>query len=302
MLRKGDLVLLSKAEHHANIVPWHILAEEYGVIVRFVELNNDGTIDYGDLEKKLPEAKVVSLTGASNVTGEILDIKRVSGLIQSLSVRPLFILDGSQRFPHLLTNVKESGIDIFIGTGHKVMGDTGIGFFYARKELLKQMVPAFCGGGAINTVTQDGYVPAGLPFRFEPGTPHIAGAVSLLASLEYIEGIGGFSVIEEYERELTEYALNRVKSLPEDIMYIGSQEAKDKLGVFSFTFKNHHPNDIAEMLADVGICVRSGHHCTEPLHQSLGIPGSLRMSLYLYNTKEDIDAFFDKLIQFTTQS
>lgn len=295
ILQKGDTVLLSKADHHANIVPWQIIAEEHGIDIEWVNLHADGTLDYADLEKKAPHAKVVSITGASNVTGEILDTEKVAKILSQCKEKPLLIVDGSQRFPHLWTNVEQYGIDIFVGTGHKVMSDTGIGFFYARRDLLKAMIPAFCGGWAINHVSLDGYEPAGLPFRHEPGTPHIVWAVSLLAALEYIESISGYTQIEAYEQALVSYALEKVNELPSSVHLIGSKDASHRLGVFSFSFDTLHPNDVAEMLADDGICVRSGHHCAEPLHESLGIRGSLRMSLYIYNTKEDIDRFFEVL-------
>ncbi|MBP6981635.1 aminotransferase class V-fold PLP-dependent enzyme [Candidatus Gracilibacteria bacterium] len=296
LLKKGDIVLLSRAEHHANIVPWQILVEEYGIVIEWVDLHGDGTIDYDSLNKKLPLAKVLSITGASNVTGELLDLDRVKMIFNTLSTKPFFILDGSQRFPHMATDVVKYGIDFFIATGHKIMADTGIGFFYGRKDILQKMSPAFCGGGAINSVTSEGYEPAGLPFRHEPGTPHIVGAVSLLAALEYIDSIGGYGVIEKYERELVEYALNRFQEsgmYEKGIRLIGSKNPDHRLGVFAFTFADHHPNDIAEILADAGICVRAGHHCTDPLHQTLGIRGSLRASLYIYNTREDVDTFID---------
>lgn len=296
LLQKGDIVLLSKVDHHANIVPWQILAEEYGIIIDWVELYSDGTINYDSLREKLPQAKVLSITGASNVTGEVLDLDRVKAIFDILPVKPFFILDGSQRFPHMETDVVKYSIDFYLGTGHKVMSDTGIGFFYGRKELLKTMNPAFCGGGAINSVSLDGYEPAWLPFRHEPGTPHIAGAVSLLAALEYIDSIWGFDFIEKYEQELTEYMLEQVKKLPASVKLIGSYEGKNRLWVFAFTFEDHHPNDVAEILADNNICVRSGHHCTDPLHTSLGIPASLRASFYIYNTKGDIDRFIETLL------
>lgn len=295
ILRKWDTVLLSKADHHANIVPWQIIAEEYGVVIEWVNLYENGTIDYEDFVRKVSKVNVVSLTGASNVTGEVLDIEEVSTILWRLSHKPLFILDGSQRFPHMETDVVKYGVDIFVGTGHKIMSDTGIGFFYANRDFLKKLVPAFCWGGAINHVSLEWYEPAGLPFRHEPGTPHIAGAVSLLAALDYIESIGGFEVVEKHERELVEYALTKIEELPEGIRLLGSYVPENRLWIFSFAFENNHPNDVAEMLADAEICVRSGHHCAEPLHESLGIRGSLRMSLYLYNTKADIDRFFEVL-------
>ena len=216
-------------------------------------------------------------------------------MFDELEKKPIFILDGSQRFPHMETDVARYGIDFFVATGHKVMSDTGIGFYYGRKELLQKMDPAFCGGGAINSVTIEGYDPAGLPFRHEPGTPHIAGAVSLLAALEYIDSIGGFTTIEKYEKELTEYALELFATLPLGIRIIGSKKSENRLGVFSFVFDSHHPHDIAELLADAGICVRAGHHCTDPLHASLGVGGSLRVSLYLYNTREDVERLVEKM-------
>ena len=294
-LKKWDVVLLSKADHHANIVPWQILAEEYWIIIDWIELNSDGTIDYGSLIEKIPSSKVLSITGTSNVTGEVLDLQRVKEIIGKQKNSPLWILDGSQRFPHMETNMALYGIDIFIATGHKVMSDTGIGFFAAKKELLQELVPAFCWGWAINSVTTLGYEPAGLPFRHEPGTPHIAGAVSLLASLQYIDSIGGFQSIEKYERELVEYVLTQIQNLPKWVRLLGSQLPVNRLWVFAFVFDAHHPNDIAEILADSNICVRSGHHCADPLHVSVGVRGSLRMSLYLYNTKWDIDRFFLEL-------
>jgi len=295
MLSKGDRVLLSKVEHHANIVPWQILAEEYGIVIEWVELNDDGTIDYDSLSQKLPHAKILSLTGASNVTGEILDLDRVKSMFDTLSTKPLFIVDGSQRFPHMATDVAKYGIDFYVWTGHKVMSDTGIGFFYGRKDILQKMSPAFCGGWAINSVSTEWYEAAWLPFRHEPGTPHIAGAVSLLASLHYIDSIGGYETIESYEKELTEYALERFASLPSGIRLLGSKKSENRLGVFSFVFEDRHPNDVAEQLADANICVRAWHHCTDPLHHSLGIWGSLRASFYIYNTREDVEKLVEIL-------
>lgn len=299
ILTQNDTVLLSKADHHANIVPWQIIANEYGVKIEWINLNSDGTIDYSDLESKISNAKVLSITGASNVTGEILDVQKVQNILEKLENKPLWIVDGSQRFPHLKTNVVDLGIDLFVWTGHKVMSDTGLGFFYGKKDLLKTLEPAFCGGGAINGVTTENYESAGLPFRHEPGTPHIAGAVSILKALEYIDSIGGYEQIEKYEKDLVEYALQKFSNLPSNIHLIGSKISENRLGVFAFYFDNHHPHDIAEILADNGICVRSGHHCAEPLHHELGIGASLRASLYIYNSIEDIDKFFEILVQNT---
>lgn len=261
----------------------------------FSDLHADGTINYDDLEAKIHDVKIVSLTGATNTTGEILDLEKVAKILDKCENRPYFVMDGSQRFPHMATDVKKFRIDIFVGTGHKVMTDTGFGFFYARKDLLKTLEPAFCGGGAINGVTIDGYEAAGLPFRHEPGTPHIAGAISLLAALDFIDSIGGFAEIEKYEKNLVAYALKKFANFSDEVILLGSKNTENRLGVFAFAFKNHHPHDIAEELADRGICVRSGHHCAEPLHHEMGIGASLRASFYIYNSTNDIDAFFDAM-------
>lgn len=300
ILKKGDVVLISKLEHHANIVPWQIVAEEHNIHIEWIEVQGDGTLDYEDLGRKIPNAKVLALTAASNVTGELVDLARVQSFLVPLMNRPLWVVDGSQRFPHMETDVRKYGIDIFFATGHKSMSDTGIGFFYARKDLLKNMLPAFCWGGAINHVGLQGYEPAWLPFRHEPGTPHVAGAVSLLAALEYIDSIGGFPKIEAYENELIEYALEKLHDAwfidgRHGVKLLGSFSSEHRLWVFSFVFENIHPHDVSEKLADKWICVRSGHHCTEPLHRALNIPASLRVSLYLYNAKKDIDILIAEL-------
>ncbi len=193
VLKKGDTILLSRLEHHANIVPWQIIAEEYGIRIEWIDITPEGRIDLDDLSKKItPNVKLISLSGASNVTGATLDIDAVNGVLRRYMMRkivdrPLLVIDGSQSFPHFQIDVTQYDIDFFIATGHKVMSDTGIGILYGKKQLLKSMLPAFCGGGAINTVSESSYEVAGLPYRFEPGTPHIAGAASLGAALAYIE-------------------------------------------------------------------------------------------------------------------
>lgn len=293
ILKKGDVILLSLLEHHANIVPWQILSEEYGVIIRWVNVTDDGRIDYEDLEKKLPWVRLVSLTAASNVTGAVTDIRKVKELLDALSDRPLFVIDASQWLPHFSLEVSKDGIDFLFATGHKVMSDTGIGILYGRKDLLRSISPALCGGGAINSVSEGWYEAAGLPYRFEPGTPHIVWAASLLAAFQYIESIWGYEVIEKYEQSIVEYALEKIRKLPPTIKLVGPKDSHLRLWVFSFVFENHHPRDIADALADVDICVRAGHHCTEPLHNHFGLPATLRMSTYLYTTKNDIDRFFD---------
>ncbi len=295
MLVKWDRVLLSVLDHHANIVPWQIIAEETGIIIDWIGVTPEGRLDLKDLESKVAFSRLVSLTAASNVTWAITDIAKIRDIVKKDDPHRIFVLDGSQAFPHFTVDVVDLDIDFFIATGHKVMSDTGIGILYGKKLLLQKMDPAISGWWSINSVTQEWYESAGLPYRFEPGTPHIAGAASVLAALGYIESIGWYPAIETYERSLVEYALSKIATLSHEIRLIGPKDATNRLGVFSFAFSNRHPTDVADMLAEKGICVRVWHHCTEPLHRYFGIQATLRMSLYIYNTKEDIDIFFDEL-------
>lgn len=296
-LKKGDKVLLSRAEHHANIVPWLIAKETMGIEVEFVGLDADFQLDFTDFETKLTEnVRVVSFTAASNVTGAVFDLARVRDIIRSKSSKCLFIVDGSQAVPHFRVNVQIFDIDYMVFTGHKLMSDTGLGIMYGKKHFLKALVPSIGGGGAINWVRENSFAPAGLPSRFEPGTPHIIGAGSLLRAIEFMESIGGYEEIERIEKNLVSYTLkkwqNFKKQFPE-VRLIGSEKEEGRIGVFSFVTDKMHISDLADAFADKGICVRAGHHCAEPLMQSQGISGSVRMSLYLYNTYTDIDRFFE---------
>lgn len=295
LLVKWDRILLSLLDHHANIVPWQIIAEEYGIEIDWIGVTEDGRIDSSDLERKITGAKLVTLTAASNVTGAVTDFATIRDIMSKAQTKPLLVVDASQALPHFSLDVVSSGIDFLFATGHKVFADTGIGMLYGRKDLLQKMLPALCWGGAINAVSTTGYEPAWLPYRYEPGTPHIIGAASLLAAFQYIESVGGYSVIEKYEKELTEYALEKIRLLPPGVRLIGPRESDYRVWVFSFAFDHHHPRDIADTLADAEICVRAGHHCTEPLHTSLGLPATLRMSLSIYNTRDDVDRFIEEL-------
>lgn len=292
-----DTIVLSVLDHHANIVPWQLIARALNLQIRWIGVTEDGRLDLTDLETKIQWAKLVAVTAASNVTGAITDIANIRDIVRKASWDDaILVIDASQALPHFAVDVVELDIDFLIATGHKMMSDTWLGILYGKKKYLQKLEPAFCWGGAINHVSVDGYEAAGLPYRHEPGTPHIAGAASLLAALEYIESIGGYSAIESYESDLIHYTLSKIATLPDTIWLIGPRDAHHRLWVFSFSLIWHHPSDIADSLADRGICVRVWHHCTEPLHHALGVPATLRMSLYIYNTRDDIDAFFDALI------
>jgi cysteine desulfurase / selenocysteine lyase len=302
MLVKWDRILLSVLDHHANIVPWQMIAEEYGMIIDWIAVTPEGRLDYASLESKVAGARLVAVTAASNVTGTIIDIANIRDIVKKDDSHKILVIDGSQSLPHFSVDVADLDIDFFIATGHKVMSDTGIGILYGKKALLQKLSPALCWGGSINFVTQEGYEPAGLPYRHEPGTPHIAWAASLLAALTYIDSIGWYTAIEAHERELVEYTLSKIATLPHEIRLIGPLDARDRLGIFAFAFSDRHPSDVADMLADKGICVRVWHHCTEPLHRYFWLDATLRMSLYIYNTKEDIDRFFEELMNIFPKS
>ena len=292
-LRTGDTVLLCVAEHHANVVPWHILREDIGINIEYVALRDDYTIDLDDLRAKYtPNVKVVSFTVVSNVTGAVTDLTPVRSIIGD---ETLFVVDATQAVPHRTFDVQAIGCDACFFTGHKMYSDTGIGVLYGRRDLMRALAPALGGGGAINWVREDAYMPAGLPYRYEPGTPHIIGAVSLLRAIEYIESIGGYATIMDRERTLMERMLRGFAEMGDDVRLIGSTDIMHRAGVFSFELPRVHATDVAEFLAHRDICVRSGLHCAEPLLGSLGLGPTVRASFGAYSDESDVDHFFEGL-------
>ncbi|NDK09961.1 aminotransferase class V-fold PLP-dependent enzyme [Candidatus Gracilibacteria bacterium] len=298
LLKAGDTVLLSIVEHHANVVPWLILKEDYGVNVEFVGVTDNFDLDYNDFRDKLTDkVKIVSLTHVSNTTGQIFDIENVSSLlaVRYGNNKPLFIVDASQSVPHFEVDVLKLGCDALFFTGHKIFADSGIGVLWAKETLLNVLNPIFSGGGAIESVSESGFTHSKkLPDKFEPGTPNLSGAVSLLRAFEYLDSIGGYRLLENHERELVHYSLEKFAGL-ESVKLIGSTASKNRVGVFTFVVEGIHSFDISDYLADNDICVRAGQHCAEPLMDFVGQKHSCRMSIQVYNTKEDIDAFFEVL-------
>lgn len=333
MLKKWDTVLVSIVEHHANVVPWLILKEEIGIEVDYVNVKEDYTLDMDDLKLKMsPQVKVVSLTHVSNVTGEIFSLKQVWEILDEVywkkdsetipsqaedrgspewqNTRPLFIVDGSQSIPHFQVNVTDIGCDFLFFTGHKVFADSGIGVLWGKKEILQNMQPGISWGGAIAKVTKESFIATGLPDRFEAGTPNVTGAASLLAAFEYIEKVGGYKKIEEIEYDLMKYTLEKFLQIwakfriqdtsnlnRGEIVIYGNNNFQSRVGVFSFEVVWVHSHDISEFLADKDICIRAGQHCAEPFLESLDISHTCRMSLHAYNTRDDIDRFFEALLE-----
>lgn len=289
-LKPWDKILVSIVEHHANLVPWLILKEEIGVEVEFILVDSDYNLDLADFDEKYDEnVKVIALTHVSNVTWQVFDLAEIG---KRKREDTLFVVDASQSVPHMKVDVKKLNCDALFFTWHKVMALSGIWVLWWKKDLLNELTPSFSWGWAIWEVTCGWYTSAWLPDKFEPGTPNVVWAVSLLKAFEYIEDIGWFEKIEEIEEELIEYFLEKVKDY-ENIEIIGSHKKKNRVWVFSIVLNNYHSNDVAEILAENGIAVRSGKHCAHPLFAKSWYPNSIRVSLYLYNTKKDIDKFFD---------
>lgn len=301
LLKKGDTVLISIAEHHANVVPWLILKEDYGINVDFIAVKDDYSLDLEDLRSKLNDSvKVVSLAHVSNTVWEIFALEEVWKILTeyaetSGNKKALFVVDGSQSVPHFAVDVKTLGCDAMFFTGHKIFADSGIWVFWAREDLLMTLKPIFSGGGAIWYVNKEDFTHSEkLPDKFEFGTPNLSGAVSMLAAFEYIESIGGYEKLEEIEHELVTYTLEKLTDFPE-VNLIGSKSASSRVWVFTFYIDGIHSFDISDYLAEHNICIRAGQHCAEPFMKHENVAHTCRMSLHIYNTREDIDIFFDTL-------
>jgi len=289
-LKKGDTVLLSIVEHHANIVPWLILKEEIWINVEFINVDSNYDLDFDDFEKKYDKSvKIISLTHVSNVTGQVFDLQRVGKLKREDTI---FIVDASQSVPHMKVDVQIIDCDFLFFTGHKVFADSGIGVLWWKEELFNEMECVFSGGWAIADVTQEWYKSCGLPDKYEPGTPNITWAVSLLKAFEYIDSIWGYTTIEQIEHNLVEYFLEKAKQY-KNFHIVWSIKPKNRVSVFWFVLDWHHSHDVAEVLAEKNIAVRSGKHCAQPLFKTYGHAHSVRASLYIYNTTEEIDKFFE---------
>jgi cysteine desulfurase/selenocysteine lyase len=287
-LRAGDVILLSKMEHHSNHVPWHILAAERGVALRYLDVTPDGLLDLSNLNEMLEGVKLVSVTHMSNVLGTITPVEEI--IKRAHAAGALVMLDAAQSVPHLPVNVQALDVDFLAFSGHKMCGPTGIGILYGKRHLLEEMPPFLGGGDMINTVTLEGFTPNQLPWKFEAGTPAIAEAIGLGAAVDYLSKIG-MENIHAHEQELTAYALDLMRALPGVTIY--GPDAEHKGGVVAFAIEGVHPHDVATILDGEGVCVRAGHHCCQPLMHHLNVPALARASFYIYTTREDIDALVE---------
>jgi cysteine desulfurase/selenocysteine lyase len=297
-LAEGDVVVLTHMEHHANVVPWHILASERGIQLRWIPLTADGHLDLTDLPRLLDGAKLLGVTAVSNVLGTINDITPLAEAAHAAGA--LVLVDAAQAAPHLTIDVDRLGADFVAFSGHKMLGPTGIGVLWARRQLLEEMPPFLGGGEMITDVRLDGFTCAELPWKFEAGTPPIAEAIGLGAAIDYLEGVG-MDAVRAHELSLTSYALSALGERFGDRFRVhGPADPVERSGVLSFEFSTGqgdsvHPHDIAQVLDSEGVCVRAGHHCAKPLMRALGVTATARASFYVYNDEADVDALADAL-------
>ena len=289
-LKAGDEILVSEAEHHANLVPWQIVAEKTGATLKVFKINDDGSYNKEAYEKALtPKVKLVAVTAMSNVLGTVFPVKNIVSAAHQIGAKVL--VDACQFAVHHQTDVQDLNCDFLAFSGHKLYGPTGIGVLYAKEELLNKMPPYQAGGDMVDKVTYEHTTYALPPARFEAGTPAIVEAIGLKTAIEYVLKIG-FEDIAAHEKELLSYFNQKAKNV-DGLKIIGT--AKDKGGVISFDFKGIHPQDLSFVLAHEGVAVRIGHHCAEPLVERMGYHSLARISFGLYTSKADIDAFFDAL-------
>ncbi len=292
-LSPGDIVVLSHMEHHANIVPWHMLNAEIGLELRWIPLDAEGRLDLSNLDALLDGARVLAVSAMSNVLGTINPVRTLTDAARRAGA--ISIVDGCQSVPHLPTDVQELGVDLLAFSGHKMCGPTGIGVLYGREELLEAMPPMLGGGEMIRDVRLDGFTTNDLPWKFEAGTPPIAEIIGLGAAVEWLQGIG-MANVRAHEIALTTYTMSTLgERFGERLRIHGPTDPRERGGVFSFDFDGLHPHDISQVLDEHAVCVRAGHHCAKPLMKILGVGATARASVYVYNDTADIDALGDAL-------
>ena len=291
VLQRGDEVLISVMEHHSNIIPWQEACKKTGARLIYAYLK-DGMLDLADFRSKLTEkTRFVALTHVSNVLGVVNPIKEIAELVHRANA--LLVVDGAQSVPHMKIDVQDLDVDFFAFSGHKMLGPTGIGVLYGKEELLEQMSPVEFGGEMIDFVYEQEATWKELPWKFEAGTPNIAGAIGLAVAIDYLDKIG-METVHQYEQELIAYVFPKLQAV-EGLTIYGSEDLTQRSGVISFNLAGLHPHDVATALDYEGVAVRAGHHCAQPLLSYLGVAATVRASFYLYNTKADCDKLVEAL-------
>lgn len=291
VLQPGDEVLISVMEHHSNTIPWQEACKKTGARLIYAYLK-DGMLDLADFRSKLTEkTRFVALAHVSNVLGVVNPIKEIAELVHQANA--LLVVDGAQSVPHMKIDVQDLDVDFFAFSGHKMLGPTGIGVLYGKEELLERMSPVEFGGEMIDFVYEQEATWKELPWKFEAGTPNIAGAIGLAAAIDYLDKIG-METVHQYEQELIAYVFPKLQAV-EGLTIYGSEDLTQRSGVISFNLAGLHPHDVATALDYEGVAVRAGHHCAQPLLSYLGVAATVRASFYLYNTKADCDKLVEAL-------
>ncbi len=292
-LQAGDVIVLTHMEHHANIVPWHMLAAERGIVLRWVPLTTDGQLDLTDLPALLDGAKAFSFTAMSNVLGTITPVRELCAAAHTAGA--VAIVDGCQYVPHNVTDVQAWDADLLAFSSHKLCGPSGIGVLYGKEALLDAMPPFLGGGNMIADVRLDGFTSAALPAKFEAGTPPITEAVGFGAAIDFLQGLG-MANVRRHEMEIADYALRTLtERFGDDLQIHGPRNIEVRGATFSLGFRGIHPHDLSQVLDEHNVCVRAGHHCAKPLMRLLGVTATARASFYLYNDTADVDALADAL-------
>ena len=291
-IKAGDQIVVTEMEHHANLIPWQQLAKRTGAELRWLSVTADGRIDLTNLDQVITKkTKIVAITHQSNVLGSILPVETI--VKASHAVGALVVLDACQSAPHFALDVKKLDIDFLAFSGHKTLGPTGIGVLWGKYDLLEKLEPSLFGGSMVDSVTMESATWAATPRKFEAGVPNMAQAVGLSAAIDYLNQIGMHN-IAQHEQDLTSYLLKGITSIS-GVKVIGPVDMKDRGGVVSFTVDGVHPHDVGQVLDQYGIAVRTGHHCAWPLMRKLNLVGTTRASLYLYNSKSDVDSLLESI-------
>lgn len=288
----GDKVLVSAMEHHSNMLPWQMVTKRKGAELEYIECADDGSVDLERIKEQITDnTKIVAITQVSNVLGRVNPIKEIAKLAHEKGA--VIVVDGTRSIPHMRVDVQDLDADFFVFSGHKIFGPMGIGVLYGREKLLDAMPPFLTGGEMIDSVRRDGATYAELPHKFEAGTVNARGAAGLAAALDYVDSIG-YGEMQKREEEVIRYVMEGMKKIPH-VHILGSQDPKEHLGIVSFAVDDVHPHDVNEILIADGICIRAGHHCAQPLLNSLGYNSTARRSFMFYNTIREGEKFLKSL-------
>lgn len=288
----GDKIVLTIMEHHSNIVPWQLLAKEKGARVEYVKIDDDGKLRENEIHELIDEkTKIVCVAHASNVLGTVNHVKDIGKIAHSVGA--LFLVDAAQSVPHMRVDVRDIDCDFFAFSGHKMLGPTGIGVLHGKREHLESMPPFLGGGEMIREVHESGASWKDIPYKYEAGTPNVVGAIGLGEAVDYLRKIG-MENVHDHEKEITRYALQRMSEVQGLAIY-GPKDDEQRVGVIAFNLGDIHPHDLASILDEDGIAIRSGHHCAQPLMEFLNLPATSRVSFYIYNNKEEVDVFINAL-------